>query len=127
MSAHEANITQSIYEKTSFMTGWAQYEALRRICRILSAAGATGHHQNVVSFAGLDPIRPCKRCFAGHPKNQTKEQYRILLQQLLEAIADPRQSGFEDCERLRHILENRRKGIGHMWRFSKLRNPNARR
>ena len=52
-------------------------------------------------------------------KNQTKKQCRILVHRLLEAIAQLRQSGFEDCQKLGKTLESWQEEIARMWRFSR--------
>ena len=52
-------------------------------------------------------------------KNKNKDQCRILVYQLLEAIADLKQSGFEDCRKLGRTLESWQEEIGRMWRFSR--------
>ena len=49
-------------------------------------------------------------------KNQTKSQCRLLVYQLLEAIATLKQSGFEECEKLGPTLENwRRRPLAEVW------------
>lgn len=53
------------------------------------------------------------------PKNRTKDQCRILVHQLLEAIADLKHSGFEDCRKLGRTLDAWQEEIGRMWRFSR--------
>ena len=52
-------------------------------------------------------------------KNRTKDQCRILVHRLLDAIAELKQSGFEDCRKLGRTLESWQEEIGRMWRFSR--------
>ena len=52
-------------------------------------------------------------------KNQTKDQCRILVYRLLDAIRQLEQSGFEDCRKLGRTLMAWREEIARMWRFSR--------
>jgi len=52
-------------------------------------------------------------------KQQTKDQCRILVHQLLDAIRQLAQSGFEDCRKLGRTLDAWQLEIGRMWRFSR--------
>ena len=52
-------------------------------------------------------------------KQQTKDQCRILVHRLLEAIRQLAQSPFDDCRRLARTLEAWQVEIGRMWRFSR--------
>ncbi len=52
-------------------------------------------------------------------RNQTKDQCRILAHRLLDAIAELKQSGFENCQKLGRTLETWQEEIGRMWRFSR--------
>ena len=52
-------------------------------------------------------------------KNRTKDQCRILVYRLLDAIRQLQQSGFEDCQKLGRTLAAWQVEIGRMWRFSR--------
>jgi transposase len=52
-------------------------------------------------------------------KNQTKDQCRILVYRLLDAIRQLEQSGFEDCRKLGRTLTAWQEEIARMWRFSR--------
>ncbi len=52
-------------------------------------------------------------------KNQTKEQCRPLVYDLLAAIDTLQASRFEDCVRLGRTLDSWQNEIGRMWRFSR--------
>lgn len=52
-------------------------------------------------------------------KNQTKDQCRILVHRLLDAIRELKQSGFENYQKLGRTLEAWQEEIGRMWRFSR--------
>ena len=52
-------------------------------------------------------------------KRQTKDQCRILVYRLLDAIRELAASPFEDCRKLARTLDNWQVEIGRMWRFSR--------
>ncbi len=52
-------------------------------------------------------------------KSQTKDQCRVLVHRLLDAIRQLKSSGFEDCQKLGRTLESWQLEIGRMWRFSR--------
>lgn len=52
-------------------------------------------------------------------KQQTKDQCRILVYRLLDAIRQLAHSPFEHCQKLGRTLENWQVEIGRMWRFSR--------
>lgn len=52
-------------------------------------------------------------------RQQTKDQCRILVHRLLDAIRQLAQSPFEDCRKLGRTLEAWQVEIGRMWRFSR--------
>ena len=52
-------------------------------------------------------------------KQQTKDQCRILVHRLLDAIRQLAQNPFDDCRQLGHTLEAWQIEIGRMWRFSR--------
>jgi len=52
-------------------------------------------------------------------KQQTKDQCRILVHRLLEAIRQLEQSPFQDCQKLGRTLAAWQVEIGRMWRFSR--------
>ncbi|MGE0702092.1 MAG: transposase, partial [Hyphomicrobiaceae bacterium] len=52
-------------------------------------------------------------------RQQTKDQCRILVHRLLDAIRQLGQSPFEDCRKLGAALESWQVEIGRMWRFSR--------
>ena len=52
-------------------------------------------------------------------KRQTKDQCRILVHRLLDAIRQLGQSPFDDCRELGRTLEAWQVEIGRMWRFSR--------
>lgn len=52
-------------------------------------------------------------------KRQTKDQCRILVHRLLDAIRQLEASPFEDCRKLARTMESWQVEIGRMWRFSR--------
>ncbi|MDF1779229.1 MAG: transposase, partial [Rhizobiaceae bacterium] len=52
-------------------------------------------------------------------KNQSKKQCRSWARRLLDAIAQLKQSGLEECRKLAKTLESWQEEIARMWRFSR--------